>query len=147
MDDEVANDKAARLVLALELLSDDFQDTIKAGLARRRVRPGNELVDVLADNNGETCDPILQNMLVGAQRWRNQTGSTWIASRSSAVRRQAKRLGASIAKKPSPSPDSGAPSTRLVTSSIAALDIQELSVAEDAMALQSAGSACCTTAG
>ena len=59
---------------------------------------------------------------------------------------QANKIGATIAKNPSPSPLSGAPSTRLVTSSIAALEIQELSTADAWIALHNAGSACWTTA-
>ena len=50
VDDEVTNDEPAGLVLALQLLRDDFQNAVQAGLPGCSIRPGDELVDVLPND-------------------------------------------------------------------------------------------------
>lgn len=59
VDDQVANDEPAGLVFALQLLRDHCQDAIETCLARCRVRPRNELIDILADKQGEARNAVL----------------------------------------------------------------------------------------
>ena len=111
VDDEIPDEEAARLVLALKLLRNHLQDAVQPGLASRGVRPGDELIDVLADDVCEHNDTVLlpQPHQDRFLRSRRAEGRTWIVSLSSVERRLAYSAGASIAKTPSPSPVFGAP--------------------------------------
>jgi hypothetical protein len=72
-------------------------------------------------------------------------GLTCNTSLSSATDRHEKRLGAKVSKNPSPSPDSGAPETRLLTNSMPEAGIHDSSFFAEPMHKHNGGNACSTT--